>query len=327
MIEENHTKVTEFVFVGLVDSPKMELLSFIVILIIYLITLTGNLGMIILIRISSQLQSPMYFFLSHLSFLDFGYSSAIAPKMLANILADKKSISYANCAAQMYFFIFCASTECILLAAMAYDRYMAICNPLLYVVTMSPKVCTVLVAGSYLIGLVNAVTQTASTFQLSFCGSNVINHFFCDVPPLLSLSCTDTSINEMVLFIFATILGIFTSTEIMVSYAFILTAILRINSSEGKQKAFSTCASHLTAVTIFYGTTVFMYLRPSSSYVLDQNKWASVFYTIVIPMLNPLIYSLRNKEVKNALRNLLNHIRTSAFLSHMSEEADLKKSG
>ncbi|XP_034276311.1 olfactory receptor 5AR1-like [Pantherophis guttatus] len=301
MIEENHTKVTEFVFVGLVDSPKMELLSFIVILIIYLITLTGNLGMIILIRISSQLQSPMYFFLSHLSFLDFGYSSAIAPKMLANILADKKSISYANCAAQMYFFIFCASTECILLAAMAYDRYMAICNPLLYVVTMSPKVCTVLVAGSYLIGLVNAVTQTASTFQLSFCGSNVINHFFCDVPPLLSLSCTDTSINEMVLFIFATILGIFTSTEIMVSYAFILTAILRINSSEGKQKAFSTCASHLAAVTIFYGTTVFMYLRPSSSYVLDQDKWASVFYTIVIPMLNPLIYSLRNKEVKNAI--------------------------
>ncbi|XP_070607275.1 olfactory receptor 5AR1-like [Erythrolamprus reginae] len=302
MIEENHTEMTEFVFVGLVASPKMELLSFIVILIIYLITLTGNLGMIILIRVSSQLQSPMYFFLSHLSFLDFGYSSAVTPKMLANILVDKKSISYANCAAQMYVFIFCASTECILLAAMAYDRYVAICNPLLYVVTMSPKVCTMMVVGSYLIGLVNAVTQTASTFQLSFCGSNVINHFFCDVPPVLSLSCTDTSVNEMVLFIFATILGIFTSTEIMVSYAFILTAILRINSSEGKQKAFSTCASHLVAVTIFYGTTVFMYLRPSSSYVLDQDKWASVFYTIVIPMLNPLIYSLRNKEVKNALR-------------------------
>ncbi|XP_039197023.1 olfactory receptor 1019-like isoform X1 [Crotalus tigris] len=302
MVEENHTMMTEFVFVGLVDSPNMELLSFIMILIIYLITLTGNLGMIILIKISSQLQSPMYFFLSHLSFLDFGYSSAIAPKMLANILADKKSISYADCAAQMYFFIFCASTECILLAAMAYDRYVAICNPLLYVVTMSPKVCTGMVAGSYLIGLVNAVTQTASTFQLSFCGSNIINHFFCDVPPLLSLSCTDTSMNEMVLFVFATILGIFTSTEIVVSYAFILTAILRINSSEGKQKAFSTCASHLAAVTIFYGTTIFMYLCPSSSYVLDQDKWASIFYTIVIPMLNPLIYSLRNREVKNALR-------------------------
>ncbi|KAM3855987.1 olfactory receptor 5AR1-like [Vipera latastei] len=315
MVEENHTKITEFVFVGLVDSPNMELLSFIVILIIYLITLTGNLGMIILIRISSQLQSPMYFFLSHLSFLDFGYSSAVAPKMLANILADKKSISYANCAAQMYFFIFCASTECILLAAMAYDRYVAICNPLLYVVTMSPKVCTVMVAGSYLIGLMNAVTQTASTFQLSFCGSNIINHFFCDVPPLLSLSCTDTSINEMMLFVFATILGIFTSTEIVVSYAFILTAILRINSSEGKQKAFSTCASHLAAVTIFYGTTIFMYLRPSSSYVLDQDKWASIFYTIVIPMLNPLIYSLRNREVKNALRR--RQALETAFLKGM----------
>ncbi|XP_063145122.1 olfactory receptor 5AR1-like [Candoia aspera] len=308
MVEENHTKVTEFVFVGLVDSPKMKPLCFIVILIIYLITLTGNLGMIILIRISSHLQSPMYFFLSHLSFLDFGYSSAIAPKMLVNLLAEKKSISYTHCAAQMFFFIFCASTECILLAAMAYDRYVAICNPLLYVVTMSPKVCSVMVAGSYLIGLVNAVTQTASTFQLSFCGSNVINHFFCDVPPLLSLSCTDTSINEMVLFIFATILGIFTSTEIVVSYAFILSAILRINSAEGKEKAFATCASHLAAVTIFYGTTVFMYLRPSSSYVLDQDKWASIFYTIVIPMLNPLIYSLRNKEVKNALWKILKKI-------------------
>lgn len=315
MVEENHTKITEFVFVGLVDSPNMELLSFIVILIIYLITVTGNLGMIILIRISSQLQSPMYFFLSYLSFLDFGYSSAIAPKMLANILADKKSISYANCAAQMYFFIFCASTECILLAAMAYDRYVAICNPLLYMVTMSPKVCTVMVVGSYLIGLMNAVTQTASTFQLSFCGSNIINHFFCDVPPLLSLSCTDTSINEMMLFVFATILGIFTSTEIVVSYAFILTAILRINSSEGKQKAFSTCASHLAAVTIFYGTTIFMYLRPSSSYVLDQDKWASIFYTIVIPMLNPLIYSLRNREVKNALRR--RQALETAFLKGM----------
>ncbi|XP_039197024.1 olfactory receptor 1019-like isoform X2 [Crotalus tigris] len=306
MAGENNSIVTEFFLIGLTENPNLAPICFVIFLLMYLITCVGNLGMISLIQIDSRLHTPMYYFLNNLAFVDFCYSSTITPKTLTNFLTSKKSISFAGCIAQlfsfMYFFIFCASTECILLAAMAYDRYVAICNPLLYVVTMSPKVCTGMVAGSYLIGLVNAVTQTASTFQLSFCGSNIINHFFCDVPPLLSLSCTDTSMNEMVLFVFATILGIFTSTEIVVSYAFILTAILRINSSEGKQKAFSTCASHLAAVTIFYGTTIFMYLCPSSSYVLDQDKWASIFYTIVIPMLNPLIYSLRNREVKNALR-------------------------
>ncbi|XP_054826043.1 olfactory receptor 1019-like [Eublepharis macularius] len=303
MDKQNHTKMTEFILLGLVDNPKMKQLCFVVVLIMYLVTLTGNLGIIVLIRMDSQLQNPMYFFLSHLSFLDFGYASAIAPKMLENFLADKKTISYTDCAAQMYFFVFCASTECVLLAAMAYDRYEAICNPLMYMVNMSPKKCILMVAGSYFIGFLNAMTQTISTFTLSFCDSNIINHFFCDVPPLLALSCTDTSLNEMVLFVFATVLGIFTSAEILVSYTFILSAILQIRSVDGKQKAFSTCASHLMAVTIFYGTTVFMYLRPSSSYSLDQDKWASVFYTVVIPMLNPLIYSLRNKEVKNALKN------------------------
>lgn len=304
MANGNHTAVMEFVLLGLVDSPQMKPLCFVVVLTMYLVTLTGNLGMIVVIRMDPQLQNPMYFFLSHLSFLDFGYSSAIAPKMLAHFLAEKTTISYAACAAQMYFFVFCASTECILLAAMAYDRYVAICNPLLYMVTMSPKTCGLMVAGSYLLGFLNAMTQTISTFSLPFCDSNVINHFFCDVPPLLALSCTNTAVNEMVLFVFATILSIFTSTEILVSYTFILSAVLRIRSTEGKQKAFSTCASHLMAVTVFYGTTVFMYLRPSSSYSMDQDKWASLFYTVVIPMLNPLIYSLRNKEVKNALRRI-----------------------
>nr|XP_034964001.1 olfactory receptor 1019-like [Zootoca vivipara] len=304
MDSKNHTKVNEFILLGLVNSRELKPLCFVVILIMYLVTLVGNVGMIFLIRIDPQLQKPMYFFLSHLSFLDFGYSSAIAPKMLENFLAGKKTISYKGCAVQMYFFVFCASTECILLAAMAYDRYVAICNPLLYMATMSPNLCALMVAGSYLVGFMNAMTQTISTFMLSFCGSD-INHFFCDVPPLLALSCTDTSIHEMVLFVFATVLGIFTSVEIVVSYAFILSAILRIHSTEGKRKAFSTCASHLVAVTVFYGTTVFMYLRPSSNYAMDQDKWVSVFYTVVIPMLNPLIYSLRNKEVKNALRRFL----------------------
>uniref|UniRef100_A0A8D2LRQ1 Olfactory receptor n=1 Tax=Varanus komodoensis TaxID=61221 RepID=A0A8D2LRQ1_VARKO len=318
MAEEHHTKVAEFVLLGLVDSPRMKPFCFVVVLTMYLITLIGNLGMIVLIRINPQLQKPMYFFLSHLSFLDFGYSSAIAPKMLEHFLVENKTISYIDCATQMYFFVFCASTECILLAAMAYDRYVAICNPLHYTVTMSPKICSLMVAGCYFVGFINALTQTISTFMLSFCGSHVVNHFFCDVPPLLALSCTDTGINEMVLFAFATILGIFTSAEIVVSYTYILSAIMRIHSPEGKQKAFSTCASHLLTVAIFYGTTVFMYLRPSSTYSMDQDKWASVFYTVVIPMLNPLIYSLRNKEVKNALRRIKGYSPAMiGFLQHL----------
>nr|XP_056708005.1 olfactory receptor 1019-like [Euleptes europaea] len=315
MDKQNHGNVTEFVLLGLVENPKIKQLCFVIVLIMYLVTMAGNLGIIMLIWMDPQLQSPMYFFLSNLSFLDIGYSSAIAPNMLKNFLAEKKTISYIGCATQMYFFVFCASTECILLAAMAYDRYEAICNPLMYMVTMSSQKCILMVAGSYFIGFLNAMTQTVSTFTLSFCSSNIINHFFCDVPPLLALSCTNTSLNQMVLFVFATVLGIFTSGEILVSYTFILSAILRIRSLEGKQKAFSTCASHLMAVTIFYGTTVFMYLRPSSSYSLDQDKWASVFYTVVIPMLNPLIYSLRNKEVKNVLRRI--QTREVAFLRGM----------
>uniref|UniRef100_A0A8D0H1R3 Olfactory receptor n=1 Tax=Sphenodon punctatus TaxID=8508 RepID=A0A8D0H1R3_SPHPU len=304
MAEENHTRVTEFILLGLLDSPDMKVMCFVVFLAMYLITLVGNLGMIVLIRIEPQLHTPMYFFLSHLAFLDFGYSSAIAPRMLMNFLAEKKTISYTNCAAQMYLFVLCASTECVLLAAMAYDRYVAICNPLRYEVVMSQRVCAQLVAGSYLIGFINAMTQTISTFRLSFCDSNVINHFFCDVPPLLAISCSDIDINEMVLSAFAIFLGIFTSMEILISYTYILSTILRIRSAKGKYKTFSTCTSHLTAVFIFYGTTIFMYLRPSSSYSMDQDKWASVFYTVVIPMLNPLIYSLRNKDVKNALRRI-----------------------
>ncbi|XP_048340481.1 olfactory receptor 1019-like [Sphaerodactylus townsendi] len=282
----------------------MKQLCFVIVLIMYLFTLMGNLGMIVLIWIEPQLQKPMYFFLSHLSFLDFGYATAVAPKMLENFLAEKKTISYIDCAAQMYFFVFCTSTECILLAAMANDRYEAICNPLMYMVKMSRKKCILMVVGSYTIGFLNAMAQTISTFTLSFCNSNIINHFFCDVPPLLALSCTDTRLNQMVLFVFATVLSIFTSVEVLVSYMLILSAILQIRSIEGKQKAFSTCASHLTAITIFYGTTAFMYLRLNSSYSLDQDKWASVFYTVVIPVLNPLIYSLRNKEVKNALQRI-----------------------
>ncbi|XP_006036130.1 olfactory receptor 1019-like [Alligator sinensis] len=304
MDKRNDTLVTEFILSGLTDGPQMKALCFVMFLLMYLVILIGNLGMIVLIRSASQLCTPMYFFLSHMSFLDLVYSSAVAPKMLLNLLTQKNNISYMGCAAQMFFFVFSASTECLLLAVMAYDRYVAICSPLLYMALMSPRVCCQLMASSYLFGFVNAMTQAFSTFRLSFCSSNIINHFFCDIPPLLALSCSDIHINKIVLSIFAMFLGLFTSAEILLSYVFIVSTILQIHSSEGKRKTFSTCASHLMAVSIFFGTTVFMYLRPSSSYFSDQDKWASMFYTVVIPMMNPLIYSLRNKEVKEALKKI-----------------------
>ncbi|KFP54425.1 Olfactory receptor 1019, partial [Cathartes aura] len=251
------------------------------------------------------LHTPMYFFLCHLSLVDLGNSSAIAPKMLVSFFEERKAISLPGCAAQMYFCGVCIITECYLLAVMAYDRYMAICNPLLYGATMSPKVCVQLAVGSYLVATVNETVLVSSVFSLHFCGPNVINHFFCDIPPLLKLSCSSTTVKEHVLFTIATFIALSTLAFIVVSYGYILTTVLRISSSEGRHKAFSTCASHLTSVSVFYGTMIFMYLRPSSSYSLDQDKVVSVFYTLVIPMLNPLIYSLRNMEVKDALKRLL----------------------
>ncbi|XP_038621189.1 olfactory receptor 1019-like [Tachyglossus aculeatus] len=305
MFGGNHTSVAEFILMGLTDNTWMKIACFMTFLGMYLVTLVGNLGMILLIWVDPRLRSPMYFFISHLSLVDLGYSSAVTPHMLSDFVGKGKSISFSSCATQMYFFVIFASTECYLLAAMAYDRYVAICNPLLYAVTMSPKICAQLVIGCYLVGFVTATTQTILTFRLSFCASNVINHFFCDLPPLLELSCSDTHVNETVLLLFAIFLGVFTSVEILLSYIYILATILRIGSAEGRHKAFSTCTSHLAAVTIFYGTTVFMYVRPSSSYSLDSDKVTSVFYTAVIPMLNPMIYSLRNKEVKNAMNRFI----------------------
>uniref|UniRef100_K7F1U6 Olfactory receptor n=1 Tax=Pelodiscus sinensis TaxID=13735 RepID=K7F1U6_PELSI len=298
----NQTLVTEFLLSGLTESPEMKAICFLLFLVMYLVTLVGNLGMIVLIRVDSRLHTPMYYFLSNLEFVDFCYSSTITPKMLVDFLSERRAISFGGCVTQLFCFVLTASVECLLLAVMAYDRYVAICNPLLYTVIMSRRVCAQLVSGSYLIGFVHALAQTISTFRLSFCNSKVINHYFCDIPPLIQLSCSETYSNELVLYTFGTFHGIFTSVEILVSYVYIISTILRIHSSGGRRKAFSTCASHLMAVMIFYGTTVFMYVRPISSYSLDRDKVVSVFYTVVIPMLNPLIYSLRNKEVKDALK-------------------------
>uniref|UniRef100_A0A8C3JVG8 Olfactory receptor n=1 Tax=Calidris pygmaea TaxID=425635 RepID=A0A8C3JVG8_9CHAR len=311
MVRSNKTTVGEFVLLGITDIWELQVILFVLFLLICVTSLVGNLGMIALIRLDAQLHTPMYFFLCHLSLVDLGNSSAVAPKMLVSFFEDRKAISLLGCAAQMYFCGVCIITECYLLAAMAYDRYMAICNPLLYVATMSQKVCVQLAVGSYVMSTVSQTVLVSSVFSLHFCGPNVINHFFCDIPPLLKLSCSTTTINEHVLFTIATFIALSTLIFIVVSYGYILTTVLRIRSSEGKHKAFSTCAPHLTSVSIFYGTMIFMYLRPTSSYSLDQDKVVSVFYTLVIPMLNPLIYSLRNVEVKDALKRLLEKVLVS----------------
>uniref|UniRef100_A0A8D2LI99 Olfactory receptor n=1 Tax=Varanus komodoensis TaxID=61221 RepID=A0A8D2LI99_VARKO len=301
MQERNGTQVSEFILLGFSDHSELEIPLFFLFLLVYLMTLTGNLGMIVLIQTDPLLQLPMYFFLSNLAFIDICYSSTIIPRMLHDLLALRKAISYMACAIQLWFFSFYATTECFLLAAMAYDRFVAICNPLVYPLAMARKVCLQLLAACYLLGLVTAFVHASGTFRLSFCGPNEASSFYCDIPPLLRISCSDNSTSRVVLYILSTFVkNASTTMVILISNVCILAAILRIRSSESRCKAFSTCTSHLTVVSLFYGTIFFMYLQPSSSYALQQDKVASLFYTVVIPMLNPLIYSLRNKEVQDA---------------------------
>ncbi|XP_045716071.1 olfactory receptor 5L1-like [Phyllostomus hastatus] len=305
MGEENCTAVTEFILLGLSDAPELRDFIFLVFLLIYGVTVLGNLGMITLIQVSPRLHTPMYFFLSHLSLVDFCYSTIIVPKMLANILNKDKAISFLECAVQFYLFCVCVVTEVFLLAVMAYDRFVAICSPLLYMVTMSQKLQMVLVSSCYLGGTVCSLIHLCLTLEIPSYRSNVINHFFCDLPPLLSLACSDVTVNELFLYIVASFNEILTIVIILTSYLFILITILRMRSAEGRRKAFSTCASHLTAIIVFHGTILFSYCRPSSGNSADTDKVAAVFYTVVIPMLNPLIYSLRNKDVKEALRRVV----------------------
>ncbi|XP_057362574.1 olfactory receptor 8H1-like [Manis pentadactyla] len=305
MGRRNTTQVPYFILLGLTDSPEVQLVLFLLFLLIYLITVLGNVGMVLVIRLDVQLHTPMYFFLSHLSFLDLIYSTITTPKTLQNLLTSTKYISYMSCFTQMYFFVFLGATECFLLSSMAYDRYVAICNPLHYPVIMSIRLCCSLILGSYFIGFMDSTVNVLCMSSLHFCDSNVIHHFFCDTSPILALSCTDTHDIEIMIFIVAGSTLMVSLTTICVSYVSILSTILTITSTSGKRKAFSTCASHLLGVTTFYGTMMFTYLKPSKSYSLGKDQVASVFYTIVIPMLNPLIYSLRNKEVKNALIRIM----------------------
>ncbi|XP_044540259.1 olfactory receptor 145-like [Gracilinanus agilis] len=305
MGRKNDTSVTEFILVGLTDQPELQLPLFFLFLGIYVITVVGNLGLIVLIGLNSHLHTPMYYFLFNLSFVDLCYSSSIIPKMLVNFVSVKNTISYSGCMAQLYFFCFFVISESFLLSAMAYDRYVAICKPLLYNITMSYQVCCLLAVSAYVMGFSGAMPHTGSMLRLSFCNKNIINHYMCDILPLLELSCTSTYVNELVVFIVVGIdIGVPTIT-IFISYALILSSILHINSTEGRYKAFSTCSSHMMAVSLFFGSGGFMYLKPSSLLSMSQGKVSSVFYTIVVPMLNPLIYSLRNKDVKLAMKKTL----------------------
>ncbi|KFO29554.1 Olfactory receptor 5B2 [Fukomys damarensis] len=297
---DNRTEVTEFLLLGLTDDPHLQLPLFIMFLLIYTITVAGNLGMLLVIHLDPHLHTPMYFFLSNMSLVDFCSSSVVTPMVMKGLLTGNKVISYNACAAQMFLFAALIGVENYLLTAMAYDRYAAVCKPLHYTTTMRSSVCAGLILGCYLGGLLNACIHTGETFSLSFCNFNVIHHFFCDIPPVMALSCSDKYFNERVLFYAVSVPVFFAILVIWISYFFIFTSILKMHSAAGHRKALSTCASHLTAVSIFYGTAMFMYLQPSSSHSMDTDKIASVFYTIVIPMLNPLVYSLRNKEVKSA---------------------------
>ncbi|KAM6159999.1 olfactory receptor 5AK2-like [Erethizon dorsatum] len=302
MTQGNGTEVTEFYLLGFGGQQQFQSVLFTVFLVIYVMSMVGNTGMILLINTDSRLQTPMYFFLQHLAFVDICYTSAITPKMLQNFMVENKSISYRGCLLQLLVYAIFVTSDCYLLAAMAVDRYVAICKPLHYPIIMSRTVCILLVAGSYLMGSINASVHTGFTFSLSFCKSTNINHFFCDVPPILALSCSSIDINIMLLVVFVGFNLTFTVSVVIFSYICILAAILKMSSAAGRKKTFSTCASHLTAVTIFYGTLCYMYLQPPSERSQENMKVASVFYGTVIPMLNPLIYSLRNKEVKEAVK-------------------------
>ncbi|XP_004051174.5 olfactory receptor 8J1 [Gorilla gorilla gorilla] len=308
MAPENFTRVTEFILTGVFSCPELQIPLFLVFLVLYVLTMAGNLGIITLTSVDPRLQTPMYFFLQHLALINLGNSTVIAPKMLINFLVKKKTTSFYECATQLGGFLFFIVSEVMMLALMAYDRYVAICNPLLYMVVVSRRLCLLLVSLTYLYGFSTAIVVSSCVFSVSYCSSNIINHFYCDNVPLLALSCSDTYLSETVVFISAATNVVGSLIIVLVSYFNIVLSILKIRSSEGRKKAFSTCASHMMAVTIFYGTLLFMYVQPRSNHSLDTDKMASVFYTLVIPMLNPLIYSLRNKDVKTALQRFMTNL-------------------
>nr|XP_056702640.1 olfactory receptor 1020-like [Euleptes europaea] len=304
----NQTQVVEFVFMGFSGIPNSHIYLFLPFLAIYLVTILGNLMIFTMIQLDSSLHTPMYYFLSHLSCLDICISSVTVPKILVNFLYQQQTIPYNQCMAQMFFFLSFTGTEALLLAVMAYDRYTAICKPLHYSRLMSTKLCILLSSAAWFWGFLDSALHTALSSKLYFCGVNQIHHIFCDLPPLIKITCSDTRINEMVIHITSMaslFVGVAPFLFTILSYIFILSSILKIHSTTGKRKAFSTCASHLIVVIIYYGNALLNYDRPSSGYSLEIDTLVSTMFCIIPPMLNPLIYSLRNKEVKGALKKVL----------------------
>ncbi|KAM4808030.1 olfactory receptor 5AR1-like [Rhinophrynus dorsalis] len=302
----NYTKVDGFILNAFSDSGRLHALYFVLFLIIYLITVVGNILIITISSVDYHLQTPMYFLLSNLSIMDICYTSTTVPKMLVNFLIKHSDISLPACIVQLFFFLSLAGSESSLLAMMAYDRYVAICNPLRYATIMSKEVCLQMAAGTWVIGCVYGAIHTANTFRLPFCGSRILNHFFCDIPPLLKISCIDTYFNEVTVFAVGGFLMLGCFVLIFASYMHILFLVLKIPKANRRLRTFSTCVSHLIVVLVFYGSGSFMYFRPKSNLLKDKEWLLSIFYASITPLLNPLIYSLRNKDIQRAMIKMLN---------------------
>ncbi|XP_006868706.1 PREDICTED: olfactory receptor 5K3-like [Chrysochloris asiatica] len=318
MTEDNHSLTTEFILIGFTDNPDLKTLLFVVFFAIYLLTMVGNLGLVALIVIECRLHTPMYIFLANLAIMDSCCSCAITPKMLQNFFSEDRMISLHECMVQFYFFCLAETVDCFLLAAMAYDRYVAICNPLKYHTMMSKKLCIQMAIGAFVTANLNPMIHVTLLLRLTFCGSHQINHFFCDVLPLYRLSCVDPYINELMILTLAGSIQIFTITIVLISYLCIIFTIFKMKSKEGRGKAFSTCASHFLSILIFYGSLLFMYIRPTSVKEEDKDIPVAIFYTLVIPLLNPFIYSLRNKQVINAMKRIMKKRKAHNILKQIS---------
>ncbi|XP_069328606.1 olfactory receptor 5H2-like [Eulemur rufifrons] len=305
MGKENATLLTEFVIMGLTHQPEWKIPLFLAFLVIYFITIVGNLGLITLIWNDPHLHIPMYLFLGNLAFVDTWISSTVTPTMLVNFLTKSQMMSLSECMVQFFSFAISVTTECFLLAAMAYDRYVAICKPLLYPMIMTNALCIRLLVLSFVGGFLHAVIHVGFLFRLTFCNSNIIHHFYCDIIPMYKISCTDPSINYLIVFVFSGSIQVFTIATVLVSYTLVLFTILKKKSVKGLRKAFSTCGAHLLSVSLYYGPLLFMYVRPRSPQADDQDMMDSLFYTVIIPVLNPIIYSLRNKKVIDSLTKIL----------------------
>ncbi|XP_075420499.1 olfactory receptor 2C1 [Tenrec ecaudatus] len=301
----SNSSTDAFILLGVSDHPRLEIIFFVLILLSYLMTLVGNATIILLSHLDARLHTPMYFFLSNLSSLDLAFTTSSVPQMLINLWGPDKTISYGGCVTQLYVFLWLGATECILLVVMAFDRYVAVCRPLHYTTIMNPRLCWLLAAIAWLGGLGNSVIQSTFTLQLPLCGHRKVDNFLCEVPAMIKLACGDTSLNEAVLNGVCTFFTVVPLSIILISYCYIAQAVLKISSAEGRRKAFNTCFSHLVVVCLFYGSAIYGYLLPAKTSNQDQGKFISLFYSVVTPMVNPLIYTLRNKEVKGALRRLL----------------------